>query len=249
MKTHPMSLTLFASMLLLGAASHAGAQTTAQDHDAHHPPEEAQAATEAPADGPPGQGMPGGMGGMGGMMTPEMMQMMRERMGGMMGGRSGEEGSPGTGMGRGMMSPEMMEMMERMQGMMGRRGGEGEPPGTGMGRGMGTGMGPGMMMGPGAMGMCPMMMGMKGGGMGAMMGGPGLLYGGPHGEPEEMTPERVRELLEGRLEWHGNPRLAIGEIATAQDGSIVAEIVTVDGSLVQKLAFNRYPGLYRQIRE
>lgn len=31
--------------------------------------------------------------------------------------------------------------------------------------------------------------------------------------------------------------------------SITAEIVTVDGSLVQKLAFNRYPGLVRLIAE
>jgi hypothetical protein len=71
----------------------------------------------------------------------------------------------------------------------------------------------------------------------------------PDGTPEEMTPERVRTLLEQRLTQEGNPRLKLGEIATAADGSITAEIVTVDGSLVQKLAFNRYPGLVRQITE
>lgn len=83
--------------------------------------------------------------------------------------------------------------------------------------------------------------------MQGMMGGPGLLYGMPHGATEEMTPESVRSFLEKRLEWHANPRLKIGTIATAADGSITAEIVTVDGSLVQKLAFNRHPGLVRQI--
>jgi hypothetical protein len=41
--------------------------------------------------------------------------------------------------------------------------------------------------------------------------------------------------------------LKLGEIGTDADGSITAEILTVDGSLVQKLAFNRYPGLVRQI--
>lgn len=46
-----------------------------------------------------------------------------------------------------------------------------------------------------------------------------------------------------------NPRLKLGEIAAAADGSITAEIVTVDGSLVEKLAFSRFPNLVRQITE
>lgn len=82
-----------------------------------------------------------------------------------------------------------------------------------------------------------------------MMGGAAFLYGVPPAAQQEMTPERVRAFLEARLEWHGNPRLEIGEIATLEDGSITAEIITVDGSLVQKLAFNRYPGLFRQVPE
>ena len=64
-----------------------------------------------------------------------------------------------------------------------------------------------------------------------------------------MTPERVRVLLEQELVLLDNPRLKIGEISTAVDGSIIAEIVTIEGSLVQKLAFNRYPGLVRQVEE
>ncbi len=64
-----------------------------------------------------------------------------------------------------------------------------------------------------------------------------------------MTPERVRAIIDQRLAQHDNPRLKTGEIATAADGSITAEIVTVDGPLVQKLAFNRYPGRVRQITE
>lgn len=128
---------------------------------------------------------------------------------------------------KGMMTPEMMKMM---QGMMGGQGG---------------------MNMESAMMMCPsmqMMMGMRAGAdMQGMMGGPGLLYGMPHGTAEEMTPESVRTFLEKRLEWHANPRLKIGKIATAADGSITAEIVTVDGSLVQKLAFNRHPGMVRQL--
>ena len=143
----------------------------------------------------------------------------------------------GTGPGMGMMTPEMMQMMQRMMGGMG--------PGT-MGQGQ-MPMARGMMM-------CPMMQMMMMGArsemeMPGMMGGLGMLDGMLDGTPEEMTPERVRTLLEQRLTQQGNPRLKLGEIATAADGSITAEIVTVDGSLVQKLAFNRYPGLVRQITE
>ncbi len=152
----------------------------------------------------------------------------------------------------GMMPPEMMQMMMRMMGegggpgmMGGMRGG---PMAEGMpGRGM---MGPGMMgqgmMGMGGMPMGPMMRGPHGQ-MGGHALGPGALYGMPHGAPVEMTPTRVEAFLAHLLERHGNPRLEIGEITQAEDGSIIAEIVTVDGSLVQRLAFNRYPGLFRQI--
>jgi hypothetical protein len=102
----------------------------------------------------------------------------------------------------------------------------------------------GQMPMAGGMTMSPMMQMMN---MQGMMDSPAMLYGMPHGAQEEMTPERVRTFLEQRLTRHGNPRLKLGEIATAADGSITAEIVTVDGSVVQKLAFNRYPGLFRQV--
>lgn len=152
----------------------------------------------------------------------------------------------------GMMTPEMMQTMQRMMGQGGMPGMMSGMQGQGMPEG---GMGPGMMgqmpMAGGMM-MCPMMQMMgarSGAGMQAMMGGDAMLYGMPHGTAEAMTPERVRTFLAQRLERHGNPRLKLGEIASAADGSITAEIVTVDGSLVQKLAFNRYPGLFRQIAE
>lgn len=127
-------------------------------------------------------------------------------------------GMTGTAGMMGMMTPEMMQLMQTMHRMMGH----GEMPG---------------MMGEGQKSMATGMM------MQMMMGVPGM----PHGIPEEMTEDRVRTFLEKSLARHGNARLELGEIATAEDGSITAEILTVDGSLVQKLAFNRYPGLFRQI--
>lgn len=208
---------LLAGLLLFGTATAVDAQTSPEDHEAHHPEQEEQAVPEQPTD-MPGMGMMTPE-----MMTPEMMRMMQRMMGqgGMMGrggmgpGMTGQAGMPGM-MGQGMMGQGMMGDMPMAGGMM----------------------------------MCPMMQMGAGPGMGMqpMMGG-AMFYGMPHGKVEEMTPERVRTFLEQRLEKHGNPRLKLGEIARADDGSITAEIVTVDGSLVQKLAFNRYPGLFRQVTE
>lgn len=161
----------------------------------------------------------------------------------------GGAGTGGQGM-MGMMTPEMMQMMQRMMGqggmaaMMGGMTGPGIPEG-GAGPGM-TGQMPmaGMMM-------CPMMRmmmsGQAGMGMPGMMGSQGIPLGTPPGAPEEMTEDRVRALVGKQLTSLGNPRLKLGAISTASDGSIIAQILTVDGSLVQKLAFNRYPGLVRQV--
>jgi hypothetical protein len=157
----------------------------------------------------------------------------------MMGGMGGQ-GMPeaGTG-GSGMMGGTGARGMPEGQmgpGMMGGMAGHGMPGGGMRQRMMRHGQ---MAMGGGMMG-CPMM---------GAMDTPGVLYGTPHDVPREMTPARVRAFLEQHLEWHGNSRLKIGEISAAEGGNITAEIVTVDGSLVQKFAFNRYPGLFRHITE
>ncbi len=163
----------------------------------------------------------------------------------------GAAGMSGQGM---MMTPEMMQMMHSMMaqggmpGMMSGMADQGLPPVADRAGMMGQGP---MPMAAGPM-MCPMMQAMMGAhagmGMSGIASGPAMLYGTPQSAQEEMTPERVRTLLEQSLTRHNNPRLKLGEIATAEDGSITAEIVTRDGSLVQKLAFNRYPGLFRQVQ-
>lgn len=133
-----------------------------------------------------------------------------------------------------MMTPEMMQMMHQMMGRGGMQG----------------------MMQPGQMPMAGNMAGSPGMPMkpGHQSGSDKMdimatLYGMAQGAPEETTPERVREWLGKRLSWHGNPRLKIGEITTMADGNITAEIVTIEGSVVQKLAFNRYPGFVRQLTQ
>jgi hypothetical protein len=74
--------------------------------------------------------------------------------------------------------------------------------------------------------------------------GPALLYGPP---AEGITVERARTIVEGVLAWHGNPRLKLGTVEEQDDDTIVAEILTVDGSLVQRLAIDRATGTFRRI--
>lgn len=161
-----------------------------------------------------------------------------------------ETGTPDTSPG-GMMQGMMMG--GQMPGMMG-----GDMQGMEEMSGM-MGKGQAGMMQGGMMGMCPMMQGMmgsQGSGMMSrgMMQGQGAgygnwLYGLPDGQPQETTPETARAWLEGQLEHHGNPRLRIGTVESQADGTVIAEIETVDGSLVQRLAFNRYPGFVRQAED
>ncbi len=125
-------------------------------------------------------------------------------------------GQPGT---QGMTGPRMMAPGMSGQGMMG--------PGTG-GQGM---MGPGMM-GPGTGGQ-----GMMGPGFGK---GPGL--DNQVVPSKDLTADDVRHFLEHRLKMHGNKRLNVGEVKEADDDKIVADITTVDGSLVQRLEVDRHTG-------
>lgn len=111
-------------------------------------------------------------------------------------------------------------------------------PGAG-GQGM---MGPGMMsqgmMGQGMMGSGTDGQGKMGSGFGQ---GPGL--GSQVVPTRDLTAEDVRHFLEHRLEMHGNKRLKVGEVKEADDDKIVADITTVDDSLVQRLEVDRHSGM------
>jgi hypothetical protein len=123
----------------------------------------------------------------------------------------------------GMMGPGMMQQGMMNGGMMG--------PGM-AGQGMaGQGMGPGMMN-----------QGMQGGGMGYGMGN-GMM------QPlrQDLTADDVRHILGHRLEWAGNPHVKVGKVEEKDDDTIVAEIVTQEDSLVQRLEINRHTGWMQQI--
>jgi hypothetical protein len=68
------------------------------------------------------------------------------------------------------------------------------------------------------------------------------LYG-----PEGPTPKSVRFLLEVRIMATGNPRLKVGEI-TDQGDTLRAEVVTIDGSLVDAYRIDKKTGSWQPIR-
>jgi hypothetical protein len=79
--------------------------------------------------------------------------------------------------------------------------------------------------------------GMIGGGMGSMMAR----------TDKDLSPEQVRDILEGQIAWTGNKRLKVGGVEQKDDETYIAEIVTVDDSLVQRLEVNRSTGAARPI--
>ncbi len=98
------------------------------------------------------------------------------------------------------------------------------------------GMGPGMMSGP--WGGC----------------GPGMMEGyGPGGGPGwyasrrdlNLSIDNVKTSAERWLAWQGNPRLKVGDVKEQDANTIVADIVTKDNSLVQRLVVDRHNGYVR----
>ncbi len=161
-------------------------------------------------------------------------------------------------------------------GMMGHDQGSGQAPGR-MGHDQGSGQAPGMTghgkmghgkmghgkMGHGKMGHGKMGRGMMGHGMTGfsrgkghapgMMGrrgksgrGPGAMGGSS--VDKELGIEDVTKILEGRLAWRGNDRLKVGKVEEKDEKTIIADIVTVDDSLVKRLAFDRKTGAHRMVR-
>jgi len=96
------------------------------------------------------------------------------------------------------------------------------------------GMMQGGMMGSGMMGSGMMGGGMTGGGMGA-------LFGSRVTPVMNLSVDDVRGYLAAQLQRLNNKRLKVGNIDSG-DGTITADIVTVDNSLVQRLKVDRHNG-------
>jgi hypothetical protein len=102
----------------------------------------------------------------------------------------------------------------------------------------------GMMgtMGPGMMG------NMMSPGMWGNMMGPGMGYGYGVPAPQQAEPlsvDDVRNVLDQRLQWMGNPNLKVGNVAEKDKDTIIAEIVTKDDSLVERYEIDRKTGFWR----
>jgi hypothetical protein len=63
-----------------------------------------------------------------------------------------------------------------------------------------------------------------------------------------LSADDVKTMLERRLTWQGNPHVKLGEVTEQDDDTILAEIVTQDGSLVQRLEVDRRSGWTRMVR-
>ncbi len=129
-------------------------------------------------------------------------------------------GGPGYFMGPGMMGPGY-GMMGPGYGMM--------DPGYGM---MGQGYG---MMGPG--------FGMMGPGYGMM----GPSFSGPSRPGADLSTDDVRANLERWLTWQGNPRVKVGDVKEESADVIVADLVTQEGSLVDRFKVDRHSGLMQRV--
>lgn len=68
------------------------------------------------------------------------------------------------------------------------------------------------------------------------MGPMAMMMAGP--DAGTWTESRVKEVSEGMIAMMGNDNLKVGTITTTTDGLITVEILTKDGSLVNKLAFS-----------
>ena len=156
--------------------------------------------------------------------TGQQTEQPSAMTGGMGAGMMQSGMGPGTmqgGMGPGMMQGGMCPGM--MQGGMG--------PGT-----MQGGMGPGMMQG--GMGRGMMQSGM---GAGMMQGGMGAIFGSRVTPMMTLSVDDVRGYLTVQLDRLNNKRLKVGDIK-ADDGTITADIVTLDNSLVQRLKVDLHTG-------
>jgi hypothetical protein len=82
---------------------------------------------------------------------------------------------------------------------------------------------------------------MQGGMAPGMMHGMGALFGSRVTPIMNLSVEDVRGYLDAQLDGLNNKRLKVGDVKS-DDGSIMADIVTVDNSLVQRLKVNRHTG-------
>ena len=84
-------------------------------------------------------------------------------------------------------------------------------------------------------------------GSGMMHQGKGMMGGWPVPAGKKHSGDDVAAWLDHFLARTGNPNLQLGSVTEKDDYTVMAEIVTVDGSLVQRLEFDRRTGQRWQV--
>ena len=80
--------------------------------------------------------------------------------------------------------------------------------------------------------------------------GQGIMMGPGYGQPaaaRDLTLDDVRRVLDHQVAMHGLARLKVGAVTEKDADTIMGDIVTVDGSLIQRYEVNRHTGLFAPV--
>lgn len=98
------------------------------------------------------------------------------------------------------------------------------------------------------------MPGPTGAGMMGMMGGAGMmgqgcssgaLLGSLNAKDKNLSVDEAKAIIAGDVAATGNKRLKVGKVTEQDKDSVLAEVVTTDNSLVQKILVDRHSGAVR----
>jgi hypothetical protein len=102
--------------------------------------------------------------------------------------------------------------------------------------------------------MMPMMMRMMQGGMPmmGMMGQTPAAQGAAVApvvalRGRNLTADEARRVLDGLLAWHGHTRLKVAEVKPADANTVIADITTKEGSLVERIKVDLRTGQIRYV--
>lgn len=90
--------------------------------------------------------------------------------------------------------------------------------------------------------------GMEGHGRMSSMMGPLGMFGPDAKADKQLTGDDAKAIINGFVAMRGNKRLKAGEVTEKDADTLVADVVTVDNSLVQRFEINRKTGRFTPIQ-
>ncbi len=63
----------------------------------------------------------------------------------------------------------------------------------------------------------------------------------------DLAADDVKHILEHRLQWQGFTNLRVGDVVEADDDTLIADVVTQEGTLVQQFEVNRQTGAFSPV--